>query len=170
MEKLSMFGDDLYALIDAMPFEWCAVALDKAATIAKHGFSDSGKFFTFAYKLLVEKLQGWLEQENNYGRLFIDQQEHNLLAGAKHDLIAEGHRSLRRAGSGWQQIDRIIERPYFHNSLDSHHTQLADVLAYNVYRRYTRNEPEYPYFVKILSKVRGKIRPDGTYYGLKIYP
>lgn len=167
--KLAQFGQDLYDLIDSLPFEWCASALDKQATIVKHGLTTSSELFKFAYMLLVERLHGWCTAEQNVGRLFVDQQEHNLI-GATHDLIKRDHFQLREQGTGWVRPTAIIERPYFQDSSRSQHMQLADVLAYNVYRRCVSNDASYSYFLKTLRKVRGNCRPDGGYYGLKIYP
>lgn len=119
--------------------------------------------------ILIERLHGWCNQENTLGRIFIDQQELNLLGRAYHELIAKDHFNLRADGTGWQKVDNIIERPYFIDSCRSNHMQLADILAYNLYHKYTY-AGAYPYFNKILRKVRGNQRPDGGYFGLKVYP
>jgi len=168
-EKREQFGIDLYNLIDALPFQFCAAAVNKRAAINQKGFSSTSELFQFTYTLLVERLHGWCEREKNIGRLFVDQQEHNLL-GAKHGAIETDHYALQQSGSGWQNTTCIIERPYFHDSKRSNHTQLADILAYNVYRRYVHDDPQYLYFQKTMKKVRGNQKPDGSYYGLKIYP
>ena len=168
-QRRAEFGTDLYNLIDSLPIQFCAAAVEKRAAINQKGFSSTAALFQFTYTLLVERLHGWCTHENNIGRLFIDQQEHNLL-GAKHGAIEADHYELQQSGSGWQDTSSIIERPYFQDSKRSNHTQIADILTYNIYRRCVHNDPQYEYFVKTLRKVRGNMNPDGTYFGLKIYP
>jgi hypothetical protein len=167
---LSGFTTDLYNFIHDAPFQWCGVAVNKPAAVRFKGIASASELFKFAFVLLIERLHGWARQENSFGRIFIDQQEINLLGGAYHELIAKDYFNLRADGSGWQKVDNIIERPYFIDSCRSHHMQLADVLAYNLYHRYAY-DGAYPYFNKILRKVRGNQNPvTGCYYGLKVYP
>lgn len=167
---LKSFTDDLYAVIDNAPLRWCAAAINKPDAIRKHGIASASELFKLAYVLLVERLHGWCEQSNTTGRLFIDQQETNLLGGAYHDIMEVDHFKLQERGTGWLVPDRIIERPYFIDSCRSNHMQLADILAHNVYHRLAYNDQTYSFFQKTMRKVRGNIRPDGSYYGLKIYP
>ena len=166
-ETRARFGAELYALIRGLPVQWCASAIRKETAINRFGLRDSDELFKMAYMLLVERLHGWCAQENNVGRLFIDQQEHNLL-GAVHALIEREHYDLRQRGSGWQDVSRIIERPYFHDSKRSSHTQLADILAYNVYKGLRYGNPPDDYYRWTMAKVRGNPRPDGSVYGLKV--
>lgn len=167
---LKRFSDDLYTLIDSAPFQWCAVAINKPGAIRKLGIASASELFKLAYVLLLERLHGWCKLENTTGRLFIDQQETNLLGGAYHELVEVDHFNLREHGTGWLVPDRIIERPYFIDSCRSNHMQLADILAYNVYHHVAYNDRAYPFYQKALRKVRGNMRPDGSYFGLKIYP
>jgi len=168
--SVKAFSEELYGLIDAAPLEWCASAIHKPRAIRKHGIASASELFKLAYVLLMERLHGWCAREGTVGRIFIDQQETNLLGGAFHELVETDHFNLRERGSTWQKLDNIIERPYFVDSCRSSHMQLADVLAYNVYRRCHFDVPTYSYFLRTLAKVRGNQKPDGTYYGLKIYP
>ncbi len=172
-DTLKAFTNDLYAFIHNAPFQWCGVAINKPEAVRLKGIADASELFKFAFVLLIERLHGWCNQENHLGRIFIDQQEINLLGGVYHELIAKDHFNLRADGTGWQKVDNIIERPYFIDSCRSHHMQLADILAYNVYHYFAYNAKDgtpYPYFNKILRKVRGNQRPDGGYFGLKVYP
>jgi len=168
-ENLKRFSDDLYRSIDGLPLQFCAVAVDKQATVLKHGLKQGSELFTLAYTLLIERLHGWANQEKSYARLFLDQQENNLL-GIRHDSIIEDHYNLSTRGTGWQDVSRIIERPYFEHSKHCSHVQIADILAYNIYRRFVLNDPAYIYYRLTMKKVRGNAKPDGSYYGLKVYP
>jgi hypothetical protein len=168
--QLKEFTDILYEIIMFAPFEWCAAAVNKPGVVRKHGFTKAAEVFKMAYMLLVERLHGWCQQKKTQGRLFVDQQESNLI-GAVHDLIEKDHFSFQDFGTGFLKCSNIIERPYFIDSCRSNHMQLADILAYNVYRRFDANEPGYSYFRKTMAKVRGNQNPvTGAYYGLKIYP
>jgi hypothetical protein len=169
-ETLKAFTDDLYDLINRAPIEWCATVVNKPEAIRRYGIASAPELFQLAYLRLMERLHGWCKAKSTQGRLFVDQQELNLLGGAFHELVEEGHFRLQERGTGWQRTDNIIERPYFIDSCRSHHMQLADVLAYNVYRRFQYDDPAYPFFVRTIQKVRGNIRPDGGYYGLHVCP
>jgi hypothetical protein len=91
--------------------------------------------------------------------------------GAVHDVIEQDHFGFQDFGTGFLKCKNIVERPYFIDSCRSNHMQLADILAYNVYRRVVTDNERYPFFVKTIRKVRGNWNPQsGGYYGLKIYP
>ena len=47
--------------------------------------------------------------------------------------------------------------------------QLADLLAYNVYRAFRDEDPHYPYFRAVLPKIYRR-RETGTLAGLKVWP
>ncbi|HYK54469.1 MAG TPA: DUF3800 domain-containing protein [Candidatus Eremiobacteraceae bacterium] len=166
---LKRFVDDLYDEINKLPFEFCSIVINKDDAIKQHGLKKGRELFRLAYMLLIERLHGWVNQEGSYGRIFVDQQAESLL-GQQHDELIEDHYKLTARGSGWQQVSRIIERPFFCHSRYSNHIQIADLLAYNVYRRYANNEGGYPFFIKTMRKVRGNMKPDGSHYGLKLYP
>lgn len=63
----------------------------------------------------------------------------------------------------------IVEYPFFTRSELSNGVQLADLLAYNVYRTFRDEDPDYPYFRIILPKVCRR-RDTGTLAGLKVWP
>jgi hypothetical protein len=100
-------------------------------------------------------------------------QQHQGLVNARHDEIIKQHRTLLRAGTPFQPIDRIIEQPFFMESETSVHVQLADVLAYNVLRQVRDGfGTPYPYYTRILRKCRGYSTwyKGPTPFGLKIEP
>ena len=63
----------------------------------------------------------------------------------------------------------IVEYPFFTRSELSNGVQLADLLAYNVYRAFRDEDVDYPYFRTILPKVYRR-RDTGTLAGLKVWP
>jgi len=72
-----------------------------------------------------------------------------------------------RPSSPETSVTRVVERPYFHDSSRSNHIQLADIIAYNVLRRFRNGDPNYPYFTRILPKLRCSTSCGGD--GLALY-
>ena len=63
----------------------------------------------------------------------------------------------------------IVEYPFFTRSELSNGVQLADLLAYNVYRAFRDEVFDYPYFRCVLPKIYRR-RDTGSLAGLKIWP
>ena len=154
-EQMERFGRELYELIDAAPFEWSAVAYSKTYLLGHYGIAKPRDVFFRLYMYLLERLHDWASLEGTYGRLFLDQQ-HQGLVNTRHDEIIAQHRTLLQEGTPRQAVDRIIEQPFFMESDNSVHVQLADVLAYNVVRQARDGfENPYPFYQRILPKCRG---------------
>ncbi|MBV8299057.1 MAG: DUF3800 domain-containing protein [Candidatus Eremiobacteraeota bacterium] len=106
----------------------------------------------------------WCAEAGTPGRLFVDQRERDL-HGRTHRPIVAVHDN--RPGSPETSVTRVVERPYFHDSSRSNHIQLADIIAYNVLRRFRNGDPNYPYFTRILPKLRCSTSCGGD--GLALY-
>jgi Protein of unknown function (DUF3800) len=154
-QALCRFGNDLYRMIDTLPFAWCGVAIDKAFAREHLNVHDGHALFALAYRATVERLHGWCAQDDRVGRFFVDQRDRNL-----DGRVHRESPSSTKASADWtvhaQRTCRIVERPYFQDSRRSHHLQLADLIAYNVLRRFRENDPAYPYFSRILPKLRAR--------------
>jgi hypothetical protein len=148
---LRSFGNDLYALIDALPFAWCASVVHGPTVMRAIDLRGSYDLFTLSYRILLGQLDRWCAFVDEPGRLFLDQRDPNL-HGRAHRTIVAMHDGWRLHGSPPQP--HVIERPYFHDSVRSNHIQLADIIAYNVLRRFRNDDPRYPYYVRIRSKLR----------------
>jgi hypothetical protein len=159
IEALRSFGNDLYALIDALPFAWCASVVHGPTVMGASAVRGSHDLFAASYRTLLGQLDRWCAFVGEPGRLFLDQRDPNLY-GRAHRTIVTMHDDCRREGSS--QPARVIERPYFHDSARSNHIQLADIIAYNVLRRFRNDDPRYPYYVRVCSKLR---RFEGTSAG-----
>lgn len=147
---LRSFGADLYAVIDGLPVSWCAAAVH-LPTAARILASRNGPvLYANSYRMLLGLLDRWCACANDTGRLFLDQRDAHL-HGRVHRAIAVVHDDCRRAAPPGTAC--IVERPYFHDSARSNHIQIADVLAYNVMRRFRDADPHYPYFARIYSKL-----------------
>lgn len=146
---LQSFGDDLYTIIDALPFAWSAAVMHKPTAARDLCLHSSQELYAAAYTMLLGRLDQWCSATGQQGRLFIDQREHDL-QGRIHRAIVVTHDDVRRRSPA--SAISVIERPYFHDSSRSNHIQLADIMAYNVHRRYRNAEPMYRYFVRIYPK------------------
>ena len=62
-----------------------------------------------------------------------------------------------------------MEYPFFTRSELSNGVQLADLLAYNVYRAFRDEAPDYPYFRSVLPKIYRR-RDMASLAGLKVWP
>ena len=83
--------------------------------------------------------------------------------------VAMRHASFQRYGNRNMSIPNIVEYPFFTRSELSNGVQLADQLAYNVYHAFRYENPEYPYFKKLLKQFYSG-RDGATLHGLKVWP
>jgi hypothetical protein len=139
-------------MLDALPFAWCGAAIHKAFACERLNVNDGHTLFSLAYRTTVEQLHSWCINGGRVGRFFVDQRERNL-DGRVHRDIGKLHERFPDWTTHAQRVCRIVERPYFQDSRRSHHLQLADIIAYNVLRRFRENDPTYPYFVRVLPKL-----------------
>ena len=148
---LRSFGHDLYALIEALPFAWCASVVHGPTAMKAESIHGSYDLFALSYRTLLRQLDRWCASAGEPGRLFLDQRDPNL-HGRAHRTIIAMHDECRERASPRQP--HVIERPYFHDSARSSHIQLADIIAYNVLRRFRNGDPHYPYYARIRSKLQ----------------
>ena len=83
--------------------------------------------------------------------------------------VAMKHAFFQRAGNQNVAFRHIVEYPFFTRSELSNGVQLADLLAYNVYRAFRDENFVYPHFEKLLPafyRRQGGVTLDG----LKVWP
>ena len=68
------------------------------------------------------------------------------------------------------RFDQIVEYPFFTRSELSNGVQLADLLAYNVYRAFKSEDLTYPYFRMLLPAFYRRKGADTAHDGLKVWP
>ncbi len=83
--------------------------------------------------------------------------------------VALKHATLQRAGNQHLAFSHIVEYPFFTRSELSNGVQLADLLAYNVYRAFNDEDFEYPYF-KMLMPCFYRREKALSLDGLKVWP
>ena len=143
-----------------------AVVVDKRHL---HGYMDSGKLHRKAWELLLERIEIFMRQEHSKHQavLITDDisRERNQSLAMKHAFI----QSEGTATGTW--LSHIAEMPLFVRSELSNGVQLADLLAYNVYRCFRNEDPDYPFFVKTLPHLwASENMPTGSIAGLQVFP
>ncbi|MGA2064185.1 MAG: DUF3800 domain-containing protein [Thermoguttaceae bacterium] len=143
-----------------------AVVVDKRCL---HGYMDAAKMHRKAWELLLERAEAFLREEHpkHQGILITDDvsRERNRSLAMKHAYI----QSEGTASGTW--LTHIAEMPLFVRSELSNGVQLADLLAYNVYRCFRYEDPDYPFFVKTLPHLwASPDSPGGPLGGLRVFP
>ena len=130
------------------------------------GYKNPDILHETAYELILEGIQYYMNESHS---------KHNALIVMDHmdkrlnRAIAMKQASLLRSGNKNMKFPAVVEYPFFVNSELSNGVQLADLLAYNVYRAFRDEDLDYAYFQDLLPYIhRGR---DGkTLHGLKIWP
>ena len=119
-----------------------------------------------AYELLLERIQHYMrEYHAKHQALIVMDDTSTQLNRA----VAMKHALFQRAGNQNMSFPSIVEYPFFTRSELSNGVQLADLLAYNVYRAFRYEDFDYPYFKRLLPNLYR--RSDGTELaGLKVWP
>ena len=119
-----------------------------------------------AYEFLIERIQHFMAEYQPWHQALIvvddtSKQLNQAVAMRHADLLLSGNANLR--------FSNIVEYPFFTRSELSNGVQLADQLAYNVYRAFRNQDMTYPYFEGLLPyfyrSMNGRIL-----HGLKIWP
>ena len=83
--------------------------------------------------------------------------------------VAMKHAAFQRAGNRNMTFPAIVEYPFFTRSELSNGVQLADLLAYSVYRAFKGEDLGYPYFERVLGNFYRR-RQGTALDGLKVWP
>lgn len=119
-----------------------------------------------AYEFLLERIQHYMREfHSKHNAVVVMDDTSKQLNRA----IAMKHAFFQRAGNQNMQFPAIVEYPFFTASELSNGVQLADLLAYCVYRAFKSEDFEYSYFEKLLPNFYR--RKAGTILdGLKVWP
>lgn len=111
-----------------------------------------------AYEQLSSRFDMFLARKKDRGLIVLDKSSHEI-------NIQDKAKSIRRDGNQWGKYDSsIIEVPMFVDSKSSRIIQLADHIAYAVFRRY--NSDDLNYFKCIEGRFDQR---DGKIFGLMHY-
>ena len=132
-------------------------------------YMDSAKMHRKAWELLLERIEVFLREEHpkHQAVLITDDisRERNRSLAMKHAYI----QSEGTAAGIW--LTHIAEMPLFVRSELSNGVQLADLLAYNVYRRFRYEKDDYPFFSRTLPFIWvSPGSPSRALDGLRLFP
>jgi Protein of unknown function (DUF3800) len=119
-----------------------------------------------AYEFLLERIQHYMAEYHPKHRALVvmDDSSREL-----NQAVAMKHAFFQRAGNQNTAFGHIVEYPFFTRSELSNGVQLADLIAYNVYRAFKYENFNYPYFQLCLPyfyKREASMMLDG----LKVWP
>ena len=120
-----------------------------------------------AYEFVLERIQSYMNEyhgKKHQALIVMDDTNRQL-----NRAVAMKHALFQRVGNQNMHFPAIVEYPFFTRSELSNGVQLADLLAYNVYRAFRDEDLAYPYFDKLLPNIyRGRNR--AVLHGLKVWP
>lgn len=120
-----------------------------------------------AYEFVLERIQHFMREYHpkHQALIVMDDTSKQL-----NQAIALKHSYFQREGNQNLRFDQIVEYPFFTRSELSNGVQLADLLAYNVYRAFKSEDLTYPYFRMLLPAFYRRKGADTAHDGLKIWP
>jgi len=174
-EKRSRFlhglhSDDLTRLTDAF-FRQVAKrnTVILASVIDKrflHDYVTHETLHKKAYEFLLERIQHYMREYHPRHRALIVMDDTGKQLNR---AVAMKHASFQRAGNRNMAFPAVVEYPFFTRSELSNGVQLADLLAYSVYRAFKSEDFGYPYFEKLLPNFYRR-RAGAMLDGLKVWP
>ena len=119
-----------------------------------------------AYEFLLERIEHYIAEfhPKHQALVVMDDTSKDL-----NQAVAMKHAFFQRAGNQNVRFHHIVEYPFFTRSELSNGVQLADLLAYNVYRAFKDENLDYPYFKMLMPSFYR--RAEGSALdGLKVWP
>lgn len=182
---LTEFTTEIYDIIANCEADLVGVVVNKAEAQAHYG-SRVWHASAIAYECLMQRVQMAMYDTGGYARIVIDDMDGASPAGRQWRTNLEAqHKQLRKSGSRMRRsgkpFDRLLgDEPTFKDSKHDHRLQLADLVAYCVYRQFidhgpawedktTGTLPMYEYF----KRVSGRFRNHAgiiTGYGIVKFP
>lgn len=144
-------------------------AVIMAAVIDKRHLHDHVTHETLhkkAYEFLLERIDHYMREYHPKHQALIVMDDTSLQLN---QAVAFKHAHLQRAGNDNVTFRRIVEYPFFTRSELSNGVQLADLLAYNVYRAFKDENLAYPYFEMLLPSFYRRMNGP-VLDGLKVWP
>ena len=140
-----------------------AVVVDKRKLYAN---TTHDALHTRAYEFLLERIEHYMrEYRPRHQALIIMDDTSKQLNRA----ITLQHAQFQRSGNPNMHFPHIVEYPFFTRSELSNGVQLADLLAYNVFRAFKDEDLDYRYFKLMLPSFYRRRRATAI-DGLKVWP
>lgn len=119
-----------------------------------------------AYELCLERIEHYMAEyhEKHQALVVMDDNSKEL-----NRAVALKHAYFLRAGNQNLRFRHIVENPFFTRSELSNGVQLADQLAYNIYRAFKSEDLKYPYF-DLMWPSFYRQKQGALLDGLKVWP
>lgn len=119
-----------------------------------------------AYEFLIERIQHYMYEYHprHQALIMMDDTSPQL-----NRAVAMRHEYFLRSGNWNMRFPNIVEYPFFTRSELSNGVQLADQMAYNVYRAFMYCNMDYSYFRAVLPRFYQSAN-GAVLHGLKIWP
>ena len=163
-KRLERFVDHFYALYEAFDITMFFAVLNKVAHAKR--YPSPRHPYEYAFTVILERLDYFLDERGDIGLCFLDE-----FKGMERKVISRY--IWYRQGGTWVKgsINNIVEPPSFLSSKSSQMISLADVAVYNAYRRFRENDPAYPFFQRIESRIYRRSDTGQMWgAGLKVLP
>ncbi|HIV09699.1 MAG TPA: DUF3800 domain-containing protein [Candidatus Spyradenecus faecavium] len=146
-----------------------SAVIDKQAILPNSHLADQKAIHLKAWELLCERIERYMTEAHPKHKaiLITDDtgKQRNLQTTTAQITFYE-----RGATSGLH-FKHIIEMPLFVRSETCEGVQLADLCCYNVYRRFSQDDPDYPFYKRIAPFFYNSDNTDKEKVdGLKIFP
>ena len=119
-----------------------------------------------AYDLVLERVQNYIATYHTRHQALIVMDDTDKYLN---QAIAMRQASFLRSGNWNTSFQNIVEYPFFTRSELSNGVQLADQLAYNIYRAFRYDDVKYPYFESMLPNFY-QSNDKAELLGLKVWP
>lgn len=106
------------------------------ATVVHKGSCGARNPMEVAFEDIVSRFDRFLTRVNDRGLIILDESTHET-------RLHELSRKFRKLGTRWNAIHRIVDGPLFVSSRAFRCVQLADHVAYAVFRRYEAKDANY---------------------------
>jgi hypothetical protein len=120
-----------------------------------------------AYEFLLERIEHYMSENHPKHNALIIMDD---ISKELNQAVAMKHAFFQRAGNQNMKFRHIVEYPFFTRSELSNGVQLADLLAYNIYRAFKVEEFDYPYFQLLLPSLHTRKAQQNILDGLKVWP
>ncbi|MEW5717373.1 MAG: DUF3800 domain-containing protein [Chloroflexota bacterium] len=136
--------DEFYALYQRYALTLFFAVVDKRSYM--QSASPNEPLYAHAFDALLAALERFLIERDDIGLCFLDE-----FKGVDRQVI--GRYTWRKRAIQAARVERIVEPPSFVSSRFSPMISLADIVVYNVYRRYREDAPQYSYFQRIAPHI-----------------
>jgi hypothetical protein len=165
-EALDQFVEALYSWMEDAPLTFVAAAIDKPQMRQRYGANAWHPSAT-AYQFLLQRFELYLRSRvPARGYVTVDDMTGSSPAHNQwRDLLRDQHRRLKRDGCSITNLtfDAVANHVWFGKSHDFHLLQIADLVAYNVFRQFrdhgdtwddesARSVPIYPRLDRLLCR------------------